>query len=748
MGATRLKVILIVLSFCLFSAALAYAEQSPSVTAIEIRGLRRIDEAAIRRRISQEVGLPLSPERISQDIKSIYQTGYFEDVKVEAEPFEGGLKLIYSVKEKPSIIKVDFSGNKELEDSKLKEQINISTASIADAVLINDNALKLKAFYESEGFGLAEIVPILKMKTESEATLTFLIKEGPKVKIKNIRFEGNKVMSSGKLRKAMKSSKRHFYSFITKSGYYKKAEVDADAMRVKDVYFNNGYIQAAVSEPILEFTPDRKWATIVFRISEGEQFRVSDIQIDGNTVFSTDELRKTLKLKKDGPVSRGDIRTDVMSLTDKYAEKGYALASVSPDIVPNPEQKEAAVNYHILEGDIFTIGRIDISGNMKTRDNVIRREVLLNEGDTFNSKLLKKSYQNINNLNFFESVTLKPQPVPERKEVNLDIGVQERSTSFLSVGGGYSSVDKLIGTVDISMGNLGGRGQYLKLRGELGGTSSFYEFTFREPWLFGERISLSLSVYKQQRDYLDYHREATGFELGLGKRFNEDWFASANYRIESATINHVLDTASLIVKEQEGTRLTSSISPALTRDTRDNYLDPHVGSRNSISATFAGIGGDNKFLKVMLDSAWYLPLGSTTLALRGRYGYGTGLFGEPIPLYERYYVGGIYTIRGIGYGEAGPRDPLNGEPIGGKNEIIFNADYIFPLVSELKFKGVVFFDAGQGFDTVPDDIRYTAGAGVRWISPMGPIRIEWGYNLNRKRDEKSGRFEFAFGSFF
>ncbi|MDA8170124.1 MAG: outer membrane protein assembly factor BamA, partial [Nitrospiraceae bacterium] len=622
--------------------------------------------------------------------------------------------------------------------------------SIADTVLINDNAIKLRDYYEQEGYGLVEVTPVLDYISSSEVSLTYLIKEGPKVKIKEIDFEGNKAFSAGKLRKTVKSSARGFFSFITKSGYYKRADALGDAELVKDLYYNNGYIQATVSEPVIKFSSDKKWVTVLYRINEGPQFKVSSVEFEGNKVYTAAELKKVLKTKVGEPVDRQAIRDEVVALTEKYAEKGYALAGISPEIVPDTAKKTAAVIYHVEEGDIYHIGRIEITGNVKTRDVVIRREVLLSEGDIFNSQLLKKSYQRINNLNFFENVSLEPQPVPGKKLVNLDINVKERPTGFLSVGGGYSSIDKLIGMVDLSQGNLGGRGQYVKLSAELGGSSSLYEFTFKEPWLFGRKLAFSASVYKQDRQYLDYTRKATGLELGLSKNvINDDTWVSATYTLEQADITDVLATASPEVKDQLGQRLTSSITPGIVRDTRDNYLDPHTGSRNSASITFAGLGGDNKFYKLILESAWFLPVSeNTTVSLRGTYGMANGIFGQPLPLYERFYVGGIYTIRGLGYGEGGPRDS-NGEPIGGKNELVLNADYIFPLLPAIKLKGVVFVDGGTAYDGMtPSNFRYTAGTGIRWISPMGPIRLEWGYNLNKKADEKSSRFEFAFGTFF
>ncbi len=721
----------------------------PTVIGIEIKGLKRIEEGVVRRLISQQVGQPLSPEKITADIKHIYQTGYFEDVKVEGETFEGGLKLIYVVKEKPTIQKIVFYGNKNIKTEDIKKQIKISPGSVADTVLINDKAAKIAAYYESEGYSLTRVVPVVRTTATNQAALTYVINEGPRIMIRKIRFTGNKALKSGEILGAMKSQPRHFYSFLFKSGYYKKDDLMADSERIRDLYYDHGYIQAMVSDPKTTLSRDRKWATITYTIHEGGQFTVSKTSFTGNKIISTRQLAKLLSTKVGEPVSRKLVRQDVIDLTDRYSEHGYALAVINPELVPDVGKKTVAIIYHISEGDRYRVGRIEIAGNQKTRDWVIRREVLLNEGDIFNSKLLRKSYERINNLNFFSSVTMDPQPVPSKKEVNVDINVKERPTGFLSVGGGYSSVDKLIGMVDISQGNLGGRGQSIKLRGELGGLSSFYEITFKEPWLFGRQLSLTTSIYKEHQDYLDYNREATGGEIGLSKPISENTWISADYRLENATITNVLTDASPIIQDQAGTRLTSSITPGIVRDTRDNYLDPHTGSRNSLYVTFAGIGGDNKFLKVVAESGWFLPVTkTTTVSLHGVLGYGTGLFGQELPLYERFYVGGIYTVRGLAFGEGGPLD-INGQPIGGKSEVIGNFDYIYPLVSAIKLKGDVFFDTGTAYDSLlPRDFRYTTGVGIRWISPLGPIRLEWGYNLNKKPGEQTSRFEFAFGTFF
>lgn len=743
------KVVAFVVFLTIVIFSFVYAQEQPLVNVIEVRGLKRIEEGAIKAKISQKTGEPLSSEKTAEDIKNIYKMGYFDDVKVEIETFEGGIKLIYVVKEKPTIIKVEFQGNKELSDDKLREKIAVMPGSIADITLIQDNALKLQAYYEEEGYWLAKIVPVVNKVTEDEVTLTYQIDEGSKVRIKKINIIGNKAISSGRIKGVMKTSEWAIYSFLTSSGYYRKETMAKDIEAIKDLYFNRGYIKAIVADPEIRLTDDKKGMIIDIQVSEGDPYKVSAIDFSGNKAFTEAELRKKIALSTGSLFSKETIKRDITAITDLYTQNGYAMANVFPDIIPDDEKKEVRVTYKIEEGEIFRIGRIEISGNIKTRDKVIRREMRLDEGDKFNSALLKRSYERINNLNFFESVEIIPKPRYDERLLDIDIKVKERPTGFLSVGGGYSSVDKLIGVVDITQGNLFGKGQYLKLKGELGGKSSFYELSFRDPWFMDKPISFSTDLYKTTREYVDYKRRATGFGFGFGKSLNEYWGASISYNLERVTIYDVAEGASDIIKDQIGTRITSSVTPSIVRDSRDNFIDPSRGSRNSLYVTFAGIGGTNAFIKGVVDSAWFFPLGSTTISVRGRFGYATGLFGKELPLYERFYVGGIYTVRGLGFGEAGPRDE-KGTVIGGTKELIFNLEYIFPIFSELRLKGVVFADAGNSYDQDEPigSLRYTSGLGIRWISPIGPIRIEWGYNINRKPGEGSSKLEFTFGTFF
>jgi outer membrane protein insertion porin family len=733
-----------------FTPWFVHGQELPIVNSIEIRGAKRIEESSIKSKITQRVGDPISQEKVSEDIKNIFNMGYFEDTRAEIEPFEGGIKLIYVVKEKPTIARIEFQGNKKIDDSKLKEKLTITTGSIADAVLIQDNANRLRAFYEEEGYWLSSIVPVTKRISPDEVSLTYQIEEGSKVKIKKINIEGNKAIPAKLIKKTMSTKEWGIFSFITSSGYYRKDQMDVDIEKIRDLYFDRGFIKVAIGEPEIKLTSDKKGMNITIPISEGDQFKISSVEFSGNKVFSDDEIKKRITLIPNTPFSKANLRRDILSISELYSENGYAVAAITPDLIPDENARLVKVSLKIDEGDKYRIGKIEISGNTKTRDKVIRREVRLDEGDVFNSKLLKRSYERINNLNFFENVDIIPKPRPEEKLVDLEVKVKERPTGYLSVGGGYSSVDKLIGMVEITQGNLFGRGQLLKLRGEIGGRTTYYELTFKDPWFMDKPIFFSSTLYKLQQEYIEFDKKSAGFGLSFGKYLSEYVRGDISYNYENATIYNVSENAATIIKEQEGTFSTSSLTPSIVRDSRDNYIDPTRGSRNSVYLTYAGLGGKNKYIKSELDSAWFFPIKKTTFMLRGRFGYAAGIWGKDLPLYERFYVGGIYTIRGLDWGDAGPKDEKTGDPIGGTTELIFNAEYIFPLLTEMKLKGVVFFDLGNAYESFDNfgKFRYTTGAGIRWISPMGPIRIEWGYNLNRKAGENASRFEFTFGSFF
>jgi len=727
------------------------ASAEPLVTKIKIIGLRRISEESIKKRLSQKIMEPLSIDKISRDIKELYKLGYFEDIRVEVEPEEGGLVLLYIFKEHPTIVRVAFYGNKEFKDEKLQDQITISVGAIANRHLIMSNVKALKKFYEAKGYYLAEVIPLLYRISDTEASLTFYIKEGPKVKIEKITIEGNSALEEKDIKDVMETSEYGFFSFLTGKGYYEKEKLQKDLESIKNLYYNHGYLNVKVYEPKITLSKDKRHLFIKIRIDEGPQYRIRLIELEGVSSSEKKTLKRFIKMKEGEVFSKKALTTSIRAIVEYYSEHGYAVATVDPQIIPDNKALLVDVVLKIDKGDIYRIGRIEIVGNTKTKDKVIRREIRIDEGDLYNSKLLKRSYERIYNLNYFDSVEFKPKPNPEKKTVDIEVKVKEKPTGFFSIGGGYSSVDQWVGMIELTETNFLGSGKQVKLSGQFSGKATYYELNYRDPWFMDKEISMSLSLYRTQRDYTLYTKRAWGAGVGFGKKFSEYWSVGMRYDYERATIFDVSQNASQTVKEQEGTTETSSISPSLIYDSRDFFLDPSRGSRLGFYLTLAGLGGDNKFIKALIDVAKYFPVTSKTVfSARARVGYASGLWGEKLPLYERFYVGGLYTVRGLGFGEAGPID-ISGEPIGGTRELIFNFEYKFPLIEEIRFKGVLFFDVGRAYDTdekFGSDLRYTAGVGIRWISPVGPLRFEYGWNLDRRPGERSGKFEFAIGGFF
>ncbi|MEW6410719.1 MAG: outer membrane protein assembly factor BamA [Nitrospirota bacterium] len=746
-------VIIFFIPLFLYSSIAMAQKDAIKVKMIDVQGNRKIEKATIKSKIKTKVGDTFSVERIADDVKAIYEIGYFDDITVETEGFEGGIKLIFKVIEKPTITSVRLEGNKKIDTETLVGKITIKPGEVLNQSLIANNTDRIAALYQEEGYYHAKITPVVKSISREEVTLTYLIEEGPKVKIKDIIIEGNKAIKEKEIKKAMKTRKRWLFSWIDSSGIYKKDEMAADIERIKSVYYNKGYIQVAVEEPRITLSKDGREMYITIKIDEGEQFRVKEIKMQGNKVLTTQEIRKLIKIKEGKPFSRETMQGDISSLTDAYSEKGHALVDITPLITTDKETKTMNITLDIKEGSPVKVGRITISGNTTTRDKVIRREMRLDEGDLFNTKLMRRSYDRINNLNYFESVDMIPEAKPAEDVMDIHINVKERPTGSVSVGGGYSNIDRFIATAEVAQANVEGTGQKLRFRGEFGKRRKNYVLSFREPWLMDKPISAGTSLYKQERQFIDYKRKASGLELSLGKSFTEYVSSSITYNYEKAEIFDIAAGASSTIREQEGKKTTSSIGWDLVRDSRDNYIDPTRGSRNSIYIMYAGLGGDNYFYKTIGETGWYFPLPlDTTFLARGIVGYADGLRNKKLPLYERFYVGGLGTVRGFGWGEASAKDAA-GEKIGGVKELIFNFEYIFPIVKAIKFKGVIFHDQGYGFGegesmTKLSKLRRSAGAGIRWISPIGPIRLEWGRKLDRKAGESGSKIEFSFGTFF
>jgi outer membrane protein insertion porin family len=643
--------------------------------------------------------------------------------------------------------------------------------------------------YQDDGYYNTVVVPVVTELRNGDRNVTFYIDEGEKVTLSEVVITGNKALTADEIKKPLKTQEHWLFSFLGRSGTLRTEELKEDIETIKDLYYNRGFIQVQVDEPVIEKKTDDKLAVRI-NIHEGDRFTVGSVAVKGNTTIPTAEILKEIKLKPGDVFSREVLRQDVGRIMDRYDSIARPFASVVPLFDINPDTKTVAITFDIQEGGEVRIGRINISGNIKTRDKVIRREFRLDEGDLYSKLAIKRSYERVNNLNFFETVDIVPERRLQEPILDLNVKVKEKLTGTMSLGGGYSSVDGIIGIAEITQGNLGGRGQLLKLKLQWGGTHNTLVASFMEPYLFDEPIWGKVDAYNQTQEYDGYTLATKGAALGIGKAFSEYVSGSVRYSWDTSSVIKLTkqpEPGSALKNQIDnyGTTLTtSSISATLARDSRDYYLDPSKGSRNSLFVQYAGgiLGGDPSFIKEVADSAWYFPLfWDTVFMARGRVGY-VGSFGDkPLPLAERFFVGGSGTVRGFKYGTVGPLEKAfapvyvtdalgkivydaHGNPevseqvftgynrLGGDKELIFNFEYNFPLVPAARLKGVVFYDMGSAFN---DDesisyrkLRHAIGWGFRWFSPIGPLRFEWGYIINQKPEDQPSQFEFSIGSLF
>lgn len=764
-----LVVLIILLSANVYADDNPFEQAQPVVKTIEITGEVRIEEGAIRAALTQKAGDPLLEKKVADDIKAIYQLGYFRDIRVETEIFEGGVKLTYILREKPTINSVTFHGNTEYDNDDLKKEISLVKGSIADDALIRDNVSKLKTFYEGKGFYRTEIYPIIKYKSDQEIDLIFEIKEHEKLKIREIILTGNEKISTNDIIDVMKSGVWWTGSFFTDSGYVKEQDLKMDPLRIIDLYYNNGYIDVTATEPkvrVKEIITDeylikhpdipghwiqdkKEGFSLAVEISEGLQYKISSVKLSGTAAFPAADIEDLIKVKAGEIFSKAKLGEDIRRISEYYTERGYALVSVTPKTMPEKASQTISIEYAVSEGKLYKIGRIEISGNTKTRDKVIRREFLLDEGDTFNSKKLRRIYEKLMNLNYFEKVDISPKPHTEDNLIDLDVKVKEKSTGYFSLGGGYSTLENLMIFAKITYANLFGSGQVIQVNASIGGRTTLYEIMYQEPWFMDRPISFSLSVFDTSMIYVNYTKSSAGFSSGFGKRFWDYYSVGLNYRFENLNVYNMVPTASDFLKSFTGKSTTGSVTLNLSRDSRDNFLDPLRGSHNSVFFSYAGLGGTNNFYKEGVDSLWFFPIEPTTFSIRGRLSYAAGINGQELPVFERFYVGGIYTMRGFDFGAAGPTDN-QGAYIGGTTLAILTEEFIYPIFPSIKLKGVAFLDSGGAYNRISDiefkNLRSSTGTGIRWTSPIGPIRIEYGYILNGKvPGESVGKVEFAIG---
>lgn len=743
-----IKRVFLLLALLLWTVPL-WAASEYQVADIVVSGNRRVKADSILNAISIHKGQTVTPPQIDEAIQAIYRLGRFSDVSAQVELQNNAQILVFQVTERPLVRNIKFEGNEEIGTERLQGVVTLKVPDIYDPYEVQKSIAAIKAEYVKEGYYAAEITSDSQINDDNEALVTFRVAEGKLVRIKELRFEGNTIFDADELRDAMDTQEKWMFSWLTSRGNYDEALLDQDLERIADLYFNRGYIKVKVRKPVISLVDDRSHMLILILIDEGDQYRIGKLDAVGDLIDRKEEILTHLKLSPGDVFSRELLRRGVGKITDLYADKGYAYANVSPLSRVDDATKLVDLALEIEQGPQVSVERINISGNTKTRDKVIRREMKVVEGELFNASALKRSKARINNLGFFEAVDVTTSEGSDQSHVNVDVNVKERATGTFSVGAGYSSVDGFVGQGSVTQENFLGRGWKLNLAASLGGDSTTYQIGLTDPYFLDKNLTLGFELYKTSREWDDFSRDATGGALKLGMPVLDDYSrALFVYRLEEKEIYDVDPWADEDIKDEEGISIISSLTSSFTRDTTDYRLDPSSGQVFEASWELAGIGGDEKFNKFIVDYRhfWPAPL-NTVFSAHGQVGY-IQEWGDEVPIDERFYLGGINTLRGFDSREVGPRDE-NGDYTGGDMEAYANFEWLFPLAKDMGIKGVTFFDIGNAWDTnYLSDWRYSVGAGIRWLSPLGPLRLEWGYNLDPEEWEDRSRLDFMIGRFF
>jgi outer membrane protein insertion porin family len=765
----------------------------PVVDGVEIAGNKRVDEAAIRVRLEVEAGSAFDEAKIDADIRSLYAMGFFRNITASLEDRVGQQVLIYRVEERPFVRDVEIAGNDEIDEDELEAMIRVRPNTILDPEKARAGIAEVKKAYEKKGYLDADVsYDTTQVGDSDEVVVTFRIDEREPVRIEEIVLEGNEAIGDRKLKGVLATSERGLLSFLTGAGNLDREVLQTDAERLTAYYYENGYIDVRVDEPQIERKEDG--LVVTFKVEEGEAYHFGEVTVVGETLEGLEAADFDLESEQGEVFRPSKLRRDMNLVTELYGDRGYAFVNVTPDTRINAAEKTVDVGFRVVRGPEVFIDRIEVTGNTKTLDKVVRREMELEEQGKFSGTKLRRSQERIQRTGFFQDVNITTRKADREDRLDVLVDVREGNTGTFSAGAGISSASEFLFNVSLSEINLFGRGQRLLLQADIGTIRRNLTLSLTEPYLFDTQVTAGVDIFNWELQFDEFTRGGTGggirflypfealgldaLDLGLFAVPLIDTRLGLEYRIEQAEISGVSIDASSVIRAEQGTRLTSAVIPRIFRDTRNHPFDPTRGSLQDLSFETAGLGGDSKFMKLESRARWYVPIwqsesfGDLTYSTGWNFGYGVGYGGErELPLFERYFPGGINTVRGFRVRSMGPRVPvydqfledgtecplgvkdcgrlIRYDVIGGSHQLIVNNEIIFPLVRSLGLKGVVFFDAGNAFSAAEgidvNELRLAVGAGIRWLSPIGPLRIEVGFPINEREGDDTQIVQFSFG---
>jgi len=790
------------------TASAAPAAPGPD-TLVEVRveGNRRVEPAAVIRALKNKVGRPFDPALTGADLEALWGLGYFSDVQLLTQVLpQGGLAYVVRVIERPSIRDVKLQGNEELSKDDFKEVIDLKPFSILDMDAVRRNVRKIQDKYVEKGFFLAEVTyrvdPVVPRgaakpapppakgaalgpvsSSAEQVDVIFVINEHAKVMVKQVSLIGAIQVSPDDLKALMATREGTYLSFLTQEGVYREELFQRDLAVIEAAYYDRGYLNVKVEKPSVSLSPDKRLIFIDIRIEEGDPYRISKIDFAGDLLFPKPQLQSVILSEVGEYFSRAKIIHDDNALAEMYQDLGFAYANFSPETQVDPANHTVALTFTVQKGKPQTVETIAIVGNSKTRDRVIRREMRLYEGELFKGVGMRVSKERITALGFFETVEINFKPGSDDTHVVVTVEVKEKATGTFQVGAGFSSVENFIFTAQVSQSNFLGWGQTTSISAQLSSLRQLFTLSFFDPYFLDTDFIFTLDLFRTQVDSYDFVRQSAGGSVGWGYHLLDDLTAVFAYTLEyvsaipggSGINGGLVPTSGAIPSPANRFKSgsTSSVRLSLTYDKRDNRLYPTRGMLLAGSAEVAPswLGGSFNFARLQAYTRFYfaLPYGMV-YKMQFTVGYIVELNpNNQLPISEQYLLGGINTLRGYALNSISPTlligTGARGDfyaglfTTGGNKEFLANFELEIPIVPKAGLRGVIFFDAGNVFAVnenffqdpqyrLPLGLFYAVGFGIRWFSPVGPLRFEWGIPLTPRPQDQGILFEFTIGNSF
>lgn len=723
---------------------------------VRIQGASRVSEATLLSHLHSKPGLVINRSQIDADIRTLYRLGFFQDVQVDEERGAHGWILTFIVTEKPVINKIAFEGNKKVKVSALREAVTMPLYQPLNEKKLADSMEAIREVYAKKNFYLVGIDYRLRTTPEGENELVFEIQEYGPALIRRVNFVGNTVFTDDELRGVVQTKKKAAFSFLTGSGKYKEEMIKHDVLRLTFHYLKNGYLKVQVGEARISLSKDKRYFFVTFPVTEGDRYRIGKVNVSGDVLTTRGEMVADFLTQSGQVYNREFIEKDMQAINKMYGDQGYAFVNIQPVTDTDETNKTADITYDIEKGNRIYVEKIDISGNTITRDKVIRREMQVKEGDIYNVTKLEQSRERLTALGYFKEINFATPRGSKDDTLRLNVAVEEKPTGSFSVGAGFSTTENFIVSGSISKQNFFGKGWNGDISGEVSSRRQQFLFSMADPYFLDTEWIVAMSAFKTIFRYDNFARDSYGGSFSVGHRFFDYASVSLGYEAEEVS---AVDIAANVPPRFATTPsgLTSLVSMALNRDTRDNRIYANKGMFNSVKVEVSDkrTGAQNEFFRVTGRTQLYQPMTrKLNFKTYVRAAYIKSLNNQVVPLYERYFLGGPNSLRGFYPQSIGPGEVVNGQNFiyGGDKMAVVNAEFEYVAYEPAGIRAVVFFDAGNAYseeESFPlDKLRMDYGFGIRWISPMGPLRFEWGFPINRKPGEQATVFNFAIGNFF